>query len=47
MYLTRHPEVQAAAREEVEQVGVIVPMVMVMMVVLREAFKNVLADFFR
>ena len=32
LYLTRHPEVQAAAREEVEQVGLMVLMVMVIRV---------------
>ena len=40
MYLTRHPEVQAAAREEVEQVGLMVlmvirvPLIVVMVIVL-------------
>ena len=35
LYLTRHPEVQAAAREEVEQVGLRVLMVMAMVMVIR------------
>ena len=34
LYLTRHPEVQAAAREEVEQVGLMVLRVLVIVMVM-------------